>query len=110
MIQDDDILNYLEDDGIKIEPNIYYPIIPMVLINGVEGIGTGYSTYLPSFNPKDIISWLYNKMENKSLPKLVPWFKNFTGEIKKIDKLNYLSIGKYQIEKDKLIMRLRLLH
>ena len=38
-----------------IEPEFYLPVIPTVLINGIIGIGTGFSTYIPSFSPKDII-------------------------------------------------------
>ena len=41
---DDHVLQYLEDDGQLVEPAHYYPIIPMVLVNGAQGIGTGWST------------------------------------------------------------------
>jgi DNA topoisomerase II len=41
---DDHVLQYLEDDGQLVEPVQYYPIIPMVLVNGASGIGTGWST------------------------------------------------------------------
>lgn len=40
----------------SIEPNYYVPTLPMVLVNGAEGIGTGWSTYVPQFNPADIIN------------------------------------------------------
>ena len=39
---DDILCNYLDDDGMPIEPEYYYPIIPTVLANGSQGIGTGY--------------------------------------------------------------------
>ena len=42
--EDDDILDYLDDDGLSVEPIFYVPIIPMVLVNGSIGIGTGFST------------------------------------------------------------------
>uniref|UniRef100_A0ACD5YS87 Uncharacterized protein n=1 Tax=Avena sativa TaxID=4498 RepID=A0ACD5YS87_AVESA len=42
---DDVLLNYLNEDGQSIEPTWYMPIIPMVLVNGSEGIGTGWSTF-----------------------------------------------------------------
>jgi DNA topoisomerase-2 len=38
---DDPVLNYLEDDGDPVEPEWYAPIVPMVLVNGAQGIGTG---------------------------------------------------------------------
>ena len=53
---DNDILEYNYDDNQKIEPKYYVPIIPLVLVNGSEGIGTGFSTKITCFNPLDIIS------------------------------------------------------
>ena len=44
---DDAVLSFLEEEGMSIEQNHYLPIIPMVLVNGAEGIGTGWSTYIP---------------------------------------------------------------
>jgi DNA topoisomerase-2 len=52
---DDFLLNYLEEEGQSIEPDYYLPIIPLALVNGAEGIGTGWSTFIPSFNPRDIV-------------------------------------------------------
>ena len=101
---DNNILQFLEDDGFKIEPSVYYPIIPMILVNGAEGIGTGYSTYLPPYNPIKIINWVINKIDGNSLPKLKPWFNNFKGEIKQINNKNFISIGSYEINADKLII------
>lgn len=40
---DDPLLTYLKDDNDLIEPEWYMPVLPMVLINGSEGIGTGQS-------------------------------------------------------------------
>ena len=52
---DFDLLTYNDDDGILVEPEYYVPIIPMVLVNGMVGIGTGWSTNIPQYNPIDII-------------------------------------------------------
>jgi hypothetical protein len=38
---DDPLLKYLKDDSSMVEPEWYMPIVPLVLINGAEGIGTG---------------------------------------------------------------------
>lgn len=79
---DDNILNYLDDDGFSIEPLFYTPIIPMCLVNGIEGIGTGWSTFIPCFNPKDIVKYLGNKIQNKTNDvTLAPYYKGFTGKI-----------------------------
>lgn len=52
---DDSLLNYLNDDGQSIEPEWYVPIIPMVLVNGADGIGTGWSTSIPNYSPQAIV-------------------------------------------------------
>ena len=46
---DDPLLNYLNDDGQSIEPEWYIPVIPMLLVNGGDGIGTGWSTGIPNY-------------------------------------------------------------
>jgi DNA topoisomerase-2 len=59
---DDNILQYLYDDGQLVEPIYYVPIIPMVLINGSKGIGTGFSTDIMCYDPIKIIQYLKNKL------------------------------------------------
>jgi DNA topoisomerase-2 len=49
---DDHTLNYIEDDGQMVEPEFYMPVIPMVLVNGCEGIGSGWSTFIPNYDPR----------------------------------------------------------
>lgn len=49
-----------------IEPVYYVPIIPTVLVNGAVGIGTGWSTNVPQFNPKDIIQAVRKRLYHKS--------------------------------------------
>jgi DNA topoisomerase-2 len=53
--QDDLILNYLTDDNQTIEPEWYVPIIPMVLVNGADGVATGWMTKIPNHNPREIV-------------------------------------------------------
>jgi DNA gyrase/topoisomerase IV subunit B len=80
--EDDNLLNYLSDDGFPIEPEYYTPIVPMVLVNGSEGIGTGWSTFIPKYNLKDIITYLENKLNNKqNKNKLNPYVRGFKGTI-----------------------------
>src|SRR5210317_1785483 len=79
--RDDAILNYLDDDGRSIEPDFYMPTMPMVLVNGTEGIGTGFSCYVPPFNPEDIRENILNFLHNKSLKRMKPWFRGFKGKV-----------------------------
>lgn len=80
--EDDPLLNYLYDDGDMIEPEKYYPIVPVILINGSEGIGTGYSTSIPCFNPIQIANECikYAKGEN-ICDDWTPWYNGFKGVI-----------------------------
>ncbi|KAL6655583.1 hypothetical protein ACP70R_006409 [Stipagrostis hirtigluma subsp. patula] len=82
--KDDDILlNYLNEDGQSIEPNWYVPILPMVLVNGSEGIGTGWSTYIPNYNPRDIVANLRRLLNNEDTEPMHPWYRGFKGSIEK---------------------------
>ena len=98
---DSPLLKYNLDDGKQVEPEWYVPIIPMILVNGTRGIGTGFSTGFPAHNPIDVVNNIYNLMKNKKLIELKPWFKNFTGEVKfkTINKHNckiYETCGTYK--------------
>lgn len=61
---DTNLLNYLEDDGQLVEPSFYVPVIPMVLVNGVDGIGSGWSTSIPCYNPIEICDEILALLEN----------------------------------------------
>lgn len=77
--RDGPCLNYLEDDGCTIEPESYYPIIPMVLVNGAEGIATGFSTLIPPHNPSDLVENIKLWIKGKPMKNLRPWVKGFKG-------------------------------
>jgi DNA topoisomerase-2 len=102
--QDDNILNYLTDDGTPVEPQFYVPIIPMVLVNGSKGIGTGFSTEIMCYNPRDIIAYLKNKLQGTKNPvEFFPYYEGFTGEIEKVSDTKFLFKGKYEkIDTDKI--------
>lgn len=94
---DNPLLKYQEDDGLKIEPEYYMPIIPMVLVNGTEGIGTGWSSGVPKFNPLDLIKNIRNKFADKNVEQLNPWFRGFQGTVKRIKKNHWLTRGNYSL-------------
>jgi DNA topoisomerase II len=103
--EDQPILNYLNDDGFQVEPEYYIPIIPMILINGSIGIGTGYSTTILSYKPHDIIDYILNHLmeENSIVPEFKPYYKGFTGTIEKIDDVKWLFRGKWSQTKSATI-------
>jgi DNA topoisomerase-2 len=95
---DDKILKYLNDDGFPVEPLFYAPIIPMVLVNGSKGIGTGFSTEILCYNPLEIIGYLKNKLTGSSNTHFdfMPYYEGFTGSISKISEGKFLVKGKYE--------------
>ena len=100
---DDNILNYLHDDGFPVEPIYYVPIIPMILVNGSKGIGTGFSTDIMCYNPLEIITILKNKLkkDDENCKDLLPYYKGFKGIISKLEKGKFLIKGCYnRLEKD----------
>ncbi|XP_038905935.1 DNA topoisomerase 2 [Benincasa hispida] len=80
---DDKLLNYLNEDGQSIEPTWYMPIIPTVLVNGSEGIGTGWSSYVPNYNPRDIIKNVRRMLDGGTMLPMDPWYRGFSGTIEK---------------------------
>lgn len=80
---DDALLNYGESDGKQIEPEMYVPIIPTILVNGSSGIGTGWSSEIPNYNPMDIVANLKLRLKNgatkEDMQQMKPWYKGFTG-------------------------------
>ena len=79
--KDDPVLKYLDDDGKQIEPDYYVPILPTVLVNGTEGIGTGFSSYIPPFNPDDICNNIKRVISGENVIPMKPWFNKFTGRV-----------------------------
>ena len=65
--KDDPILKYLQDDNQWVEPQWYIPIIPMVLVNGADGIGTGWMTKIPNYNPREIVQMIFDLLDGKNL-------------------------------------------
>ena len=97
---DDNVLNYLDDDGTPVEPQFYAPIIPMVLVNGSKGIGTGFSTNIMCYNPLEIIDYLKVKLADKGLVlenDFVPYYEGFEGTIEKVADKKFVIKGKYDI-------------
>ena len=101
---DEPIYKYNKDDGVDIEPEYYVPIIPMVLINGSQGIGTGWSTDIPKFNPLDIIDNIKSYLSGTEYKEMMPYSYGFKGNITKKSKNIYISKGLYEVKENKIII------
>jgi DNA topoisomerase II len=78
---DEPLLTYNTDDDRKMEPEVYCPVVPMILINGADGIGTGWSTSIPNYSPEDIVANLKRRMDGEEMLPMQPWFRGFKGEV-----------------------------
>ncbi|DAZ98641.1 TPA: hypothetical protein N0F65_000836 [Lagenidium giganteum] len=100
---DDALLRYVDDDGFPVEPTHYVPILPLLLVNGSEGIGTGWSTNIPSFHPVEIIDNLLAMLDadirgdgadQATLQPMLPWFKGFRGEVRQLAEHSFATRGR----------------
>ena len=71
----------------------YIPIIPMVLVNGADGIGTGWMTKIPNYNPREIVANLERMLRGEKPKEMIPWFKNFRGTIESLGHQKYVCNG-----------------
>ena len=96
------VLTYLDDDGTPVEPEYYAPIIPMILVNGTRGIGTGFSTNVMCYHPQKIISYLKDTLAHGSSDVTIePYYEGFKGAVIAVGEDKYLFKGTYEtVKKD----------
>jgi DNA topoisomerase-2 len=96
--EDSSILDYIDDDGDVVEPHYYQPVVPLLVINGAVGIGTGFSTNIPPHNPSDVLSLLRDRLSLRrhTLAGLIlqPWWYGFTGTIHRTADSTWVTKGK----------------
>ncbi|KAI8873013.1 type II DNA topoisomerase [Ramicandelaber brevisporus] len=90
---DDDLLESQIEDNELIEPKFFVPVVPMVLINGSSGIGTGWSSSIPNYNPSDIVSNIKKLMNNQPMDPIHPWYRGFIGQIESTAPSSYRTVG-----------------
>ncbi|CAA9993124.1 unnamed protein product [Nesidiocoris tenuis] len=95
---DDPLLKYQKEDNQRIEPVWYIPVIPMLLVNGADGIGTGWMTKIPNYNPREIIDCLLEMIDGKEpSSNLKPWYKNFRGDVESLIGGKYVLSGEIAV-------------
>jgi DNA topoisomerase-2 len=82
---DDPALTWLDDDGQTVEPEYYMPVLPLLLVNGSMGIGTGYSTEILPYSPRDLVTALRLRLRGEVSDltghTLMPWWDGFKGSV-----------------------------
>lgn len=102
-IHDDALLSFQTEEGQKIEPKWYCPIVPLVLINGAEGIGTGWSTSVPCYDARDVIDNLRSLLRGRGLRDMTPAYRGFTGSVEANGKGGFEFSGKVNVVSDTCI-------
>ena len=68
-------------DETTVEPAALLPKLPIMLLNGAEGIGTGFSSVIPSFHHKDIANSMIQYLETGRPKKLKPYVRHYGEKI-----------------------------
>jgi len=93
---DDLVVKFLDDDGLSVEPEYYVPVIPYILVNGGDGIGTGWSTSIPNYNPQDIIDNIRRMIRGDKPIIMDPWYKGWDGKFYREGHQNFSVWGNVQ--------------
>ncbi|XP_056375981.1 DNA topoisomerase 2-beta isoform X1 [Hyla sarda] len=94
---DDNLLKFLYDDNQRVEPEWYMPIIPMVLVNGAEGIGTGWACKLPNYDTREIVNNVKRMLDGLDPNPMLPSYKNFKGTIQELGQNQYAMSGEVYV-------------
>jgi len=99
---DNEVLKYVVDDGQQVEPEFYVPVLPMILMNGAEGIGTGFSSYVPPFDPEAVKHNILCAIEQVPMVPMKPFFKGFKGTTTKTKDHTWVLTGTFEKEGSQL--------
>nr|DBA22322.1 TPA: hypothetical protein GDO54_013360 [Pyxicephalus adspersus] len=94
---DDNVLKFIHDDNIKVEPEWYIPIIPTVLVNGAEGIGTGWSCKIPNYDVRELVGNIHRMLDGQEPQPMLPSYKNFKGMIQALASNQYIINGEISV-------------
>uniref|UniRef100_H2Z117 DNA topoisomerase 2 n=1 Tax=Ciona savignyi TaxID=51511 RepID=H2Z117_CIOSA len=100
---DENLLTWLYDDNQKVEPSWYCPIIPTVLVNGTEGIGTGWSTKVPNHDIREVVQNVRRLINDEEPKPMLPSYKNFRGSIEEVEPNRYVVSGEAAVLDDKSV-------
>ncbi|KAG3073798.1 hypothetical protein PC122_g14652 [Phytophthora cactorum] len=107
-------LTYEQDADMKslreqkeIEPEWFAPVLPVILINGTHGIGTGFSSDVLHYNPVDIANYIKLMLMEKTPERnILPWYKGFTGEIVQVAQNRFTAYARWTFDSKKRILHI----
>ena len=106
--EDSAILKHIDDDGLIVEPETYLPVVPLLVINGCIGIGTGFSTDIPPHDPQEVVGLLRDRLEGRraTLESLAmrPWWLGFKGPVQLVSDGVWQTKGLYTFDDAKKIV------
>lgn len=93
VFRDEDVplFQYREEEGVEVEPEFLLPIVPMHLINGTNGIGSAWRSFIPNHMVEHVCEWLINRLSGQQVLPLVPHYNGFTGKIRYEDSIKKKS-------------------
>jgi len=103
---DNNVLIQQEFEGTKIEPRFFVPSIPLLLVNGSEGIATGFAQKILPRSVDVLKDYIKSSLNGGNLPELPPHYNGFNGVIEKTETPNqYLIKGTFEkVSNTKLII------
>jgi DNA topoisomerase-2 len=72
-------------EGDRIEPRFYVPVLPLILLNGSEGVGNGFAQKILPRRLEDVVDAIKKILEGKKVKRLTPWVKGYGGSINLLD-------------------------
>jgi DNA topoisomerase-2 len=97
---DDLILEQLVSSDMKVQPKFFIPLLPLVLVNGAEGLATGHSCFIYPYDPAQLKDAVLKVIDGKKLKKgsLVPHFNGFNGAVERTADGQVVCYGKYELK------------
>jgi len=98
--RDAPVLDYRVEEGTSVEPVYYVPVLPLLLLNGAAGIGTGFNTMIASYHLRDLVEAARAVMTGRELPAIRPHFEGFKGDVQ-LQASSIVTVGRIAYVHDK---------
>jgi DNA topoisomerase-2 len=94
------MLRYTPIDGAPVEPDHYFPVLPLAVVNGTHAIATGHATTMPGHDPLEVLEALVMRITRKTWPDINPKYRGFTGTFERVDNKKWICRGVFTVQGD----------